>query len=70
MVERLAVTLKVVSLNLGKGKSFLYNWEQSNWKYDDGGALWRANQVIEELYVDQNILFCSSEIPGKDWHPN
>ena len=21
--------------------------EESNWKYDDGGALWRANQIIE-----------------------
>ena len=32
-----------------KANLFLSNWEQSNWKYDGGGALWKANQVIEEL---------------------
>ena len=46
VVERLDVTLKVVGSNLSKGKSFLYNWEESNWKYDNSGTLWRANQVI------------------------
>ena len=44
------LTLKVVSSNLGKGKSFfLYIWDKV-WRW--WRALWRANQVIEELYED------------------
>ena len=39
-----------------KTNIFFYNWEQNNWKYDDGGALSRTNQVIEELY--QRPTFC------------
>ena len=45
------VTLKVVSLNLGKRKYFfiIENKVTESMTMVIGGALWIANQVIEEL---------------------
>ena len=61
VVERLAVTLKVVSSNPRQSKTFFYNWEKKPWKHDDGGALfWSIKSLVSYCTLAGAIVIIES----------
>ena len=70
VMAKTACSIKIgfIESDLKKKYTKWYDWKQTKWNYENGCALWLANQVIKELWdhlfsqvISWIIFFCRSD---------